>query len=126
LVSKIKNKIKMPQSFYGSVDVTTLIEKLKEKHSGFYKGKNGKVYANITVWENDQPDEYGNILAVKVNASKEKKDVEKGFYIANCKKSQNDAKPVSDKDVSGLNVDVSDIQPLGQTNAPTDDSGLPF
>jgi hypothetical protein len=114
----------MPQSFYGSLCLTDLIEKAKTKHSGFTKGKNGKIYASIGVWLNDSEDEYGNVMSIKVNPSKEKKEAEKGFYVGNCKQSKNDSKPISDRDASGLDVAL-DIAPAQNSDiSPKDD--LPF
>jgi len=118
----------MNQSFYGSIDVTKLLEELKAKHSGFYKGSNGKVYANCTIWLNEQPDKFGNVVSVKINPSKDKKDIEKAFYLGNLKKSDG-PKPIGDNDVQDVNLDEIDPLPHQQkenSNVSTEDDGLPF
>jgi len=118
----------MNQLFFGSISLTDLIEKAKSKHSAFSKAQNGKIYVNVNVWLNEQPDKYGNLMSVKVNPSKAMKDIEEGFYIGNLKKSDGPT-PVGDKDVSGLDTDF-DIptaeKPAVNAINPTDDTDLPF
>lgn len=99
----------MNQSFYGSINITKLLEELKSKHSGFYKGSDGKVYANVQVWLNETKDKYGNVMSIKINPSKENKDIQSPFYLGNCKKSDG-PKPVGDNDINDVNLD--DIDPL--------------
>jgi hypothetical protein len=118
----------MNQSFYGSIDITRLLKELKTKHSGFYKGNNGHIYANTQVWLNETPDKFGNVLSVKINPSKEKKDIEKAFYLGNCKKSDG-PKPMGDNDIPDVNLDEIDPLPHQQhpaTPTSTEDDGLPF
>lgn len=98
----------MGQLFYGSICLTDLIENAKKKHSAFTKGQNGKIYASVNVWLNDQVDKFGNIMSVQINPTKEMKDLEDRVYIGNLKQSDG-PKPVSDKDVSGIDVDISDV-----------------
>lgn len=89
----------MNQSFYGSVCLTDLIEKAKQKHSSFTKAQNGKIYCNITVWLNDEVDKYGNTMSIQANPSKEMKDKEERFYLGNCKKSEyKEPQQLTDKD----------------------------
>lgn len=59
------------------------VTKLKKEH--FFKGAKG-TYVDLTVWENDAPDEYGNTHAVKQSFSKEARDAgEKEPYVGNGK-----------------------------------------
>lgn len=91
----------MAKLFYGSICIDTIMEQGKAKHSAFQKGKNGKIYANISVWLNDEPDEYDNVMSLKLSASKEalEKDKEQGkIYIGNCKESDNTTTPINTKD----------------------------
>jgi hypothetical protein len=123
------------QLFYGSVCLTDLIELAKKKHSAFTKGNNGKIYASINVWLNDSVDKYGNIMSVQINPSKEMKDLEDRVYIGNLKQSEG-PKPVSDRDISGLDTDfdvpqrqsntqiATNSNPTGAMTEPLDD--LPF
>lgn len=39
--------------------------------SALFHGKNGAIYLDCVVFENDQPDQFGNDYAVKANQSKE-------------------------------------------------------
>lgn len=93
------------QLFFGSLCLTDLIELAKKKHSAFTKGNNGKIYVNVNVWLNSEVDKYGNIMSVQVNPSKEMKGIEDRIYIGNLKQSDG-PKPVSDRDVSGMDVDL--------------------
>jgi hypothetical protein len=91
------------QLYYGSICITDLMAKLNEKHSAFTKGKNGKIYCNISVWVNPTPDKYGNSMSLLLSSTKENKEKEGKQYIGNCKKSDYDGPaPVSDKDVQSV------------------------
>jgi hypothetical protein len=118
----------MNQSFYGSINITKLLEELKAKHSGFYKGSDGKVYANCTTWLNEQPDKYGNVVSIKINPSKDKKDIEKAFYLGNLKKSDG-PKPIGDNDFSDISLDHIDpvaTHPSISNDVSAESSDLPF
>lgn len=118
----------MNQLFYGSICLTDLIEKAKQKHSAFSKAQNGKIYVNVNIWLNETPDKYGNLMSVKVNPSKAMKDLEEGFYIGNLKKSDGPV-PVSDRDINGLDTEFDvPVYEKAAPNAvnPTDDTDLPF
>lgn len=115
----------MSQLFYGSINLSELVQRAKEKHSGFVKGNNGCIYANVSVWLNDQPDKYGNIMSIQVNPAKEKKEVDERFYIGNCKRSES-PKPVSDGDTSSLDLGGVDIPTAGPANSNPPSDDLPF
>lgn len=120
----------MADLFYGSICLTDLIEHAKLKHSAFTRGKDGKVYASVNVWLNDNFDKYGNIMSVQLNPTKEMKDIDKKFYIGNMKKSTGQ-KPIGDRDVSDLkdDFDVPTRQSEGtpaQNEANPKDDDLPF
>ena len=83
----------MSQLFTGSICLTDLGEQAKKQHSGIVKGKNGKLYANIKIWLNDELDRYGNDGSVQLNSSQEKRDEEGKIYIGNIKKLQKPAQP---------------------------------
>lgn len=110
----------MSTLYYGSLDVTKLLKELKSKHSGFVKGSNGNIYANIKIWRNDEPDRYGNLLSVMLSSKKEHIEREGKIYIGNCKESEYDGpKPVTDSDLdeinSQLNEDSFEGRPSGGT-----------
>jgi hypothetical protein len=97
----------MSQLINGSVCLTELIAKAKESHSAFTKASNGKIYANITIWVNDEPDIYGNIVSLQLNSTQEKRAAEGKVYIGNGKPSKKkDPEPVTAADVQGLDDDL--------------------
>lgn len=69
----------------GSICLSDMIQKAKEQHSSFYKGKNGKIYANVLIWHNDEPDKFGNDFSVQLNSKKEDRQSEGTTYIGNLK-----------------------------------------
>lgn len=74
----------MGKPMHGSICMTDLSEAFKKNHSAFNKSKkNGKLYANIAVWMNDEPDEYGNILSFQLNSKKDAPDDK--VYFGNAK-----------------------------------------
>lgn len=78
------------QSYYGSIDVTTLLKQANLPHPAFVRaGKENKAFAQITVWVNEEPDQYGNSVSIKLQS----KDAETGklegaIYLGNLKKSE--------------------------------------
>lgn len=97
----------MSQRFYGSINLSLLIEEAKKKHSAFTKHDNGNIYGNITVWFNDKEDKFGNIMSVQLSPTKERKDIDGNPYIANCKLATS-TRAVSDRDTSDLDVDFEE------------------
>lgn len=75
----------MAQLISASVSLTDMVEKAKLGHSAFTRGKNGKVYVALTLWNNDEPDQYGNHMSIQLNSQKEKKESEGKTYIGNGK-----------------------------------------
>jgi len=53
----------------------------KAGHPAFKKGNNGKTYAAVQVWFNDEPDKYGNDISASVYDGEAKK----ATYIGNGK-----------------------------------------
>jgi hypothetical protein len=76
----------------GSICLTDLGDAYKAKHSAFnVSEKNGKIYANIAVWMNDEPDQYGNVLSFQLQSKKDATDQK--TYFGNAKM-PDDATPV--------------------------------
>jgi hypothetical protein len=96
----------MSQLFTGSICLTDLIDMAKRQHSAYMKAKsNGKIYVNVKIWLNDEPDKFGNSIGLQLNSSKEKKDSEPTFYIGNAKKVEVAApQPLTNSDISGLDL----------------------
>lgn len=78
------------QSYYGSIDVTTLLKQANLPHSAFIRaGKEKKAFAQITVWVNEEPDQYGNSLSIKLQSKDaETAKLEGSIYLGNLKKSE--------------------------------------
>lgn len=68
-----------------SLSYTDIVEKAKSGHSAFSRAKNGKVYFNIAIWGNDEPDKFGNDVSIMLNSAKDKKEAEGKVYIGNGK-----------------------------------------
>lgn len=60
----------MGQLISFSIDLT----KFKEKAELTQKGKNGRIYANITISVNDVTDQYGNNVNAWISQSKEERE----------------------------------------------------
>ena len=115
----------MNQSFYGSICVTDILDSLRNKHSSFSKGKNGKIYMNVTVWLNEHKDEFGNIMSAQANPVKDSND--KKFYIGNFKKSESQSKPISDRDIpKDSDFDVPQREPVNANTFTDAKDDLPF
>ena len=71
----------------GSINLTKLIAQAKLGHSAFAKaGKNNDIFVNVTMWENDTPDTYGNTRSVCLNPKQDTNDEK--VYFANFKPSE--------------------------------------
>lgn len=85
----MKNDSKL---FSGSICISDLLEQLRKPHSAFTKSpKNDKIYANILIWENMNPDEDWKTISLQLNSTKEMKEQEGKIYIGN-------ASPMKSKD----------------------------
>jgi hypothetical protein len=61
----------MSQRYNASIDVTKLVNTLNLQggHSAFKVGKNGSMYASVTLWMNDEPDQFGNVISFQLNST---------------------------------------------------------
>lgn len=117
----------MSKLFSGYVCVSDLIDQAKKGHSAFTKSeKNGKVYANILIWENDEADKFSQTHAIQLNSTKEKKDAEGKIYIGNAKPIEQKPPTESDlpKDGWDSNVQTREQKSEAAVDEPKDD--LPF
>jgi hypothetical protein len=80
----------MSTLFYGSLNLTEILNAAHAKHSAFTRSeKNNHAYLAIDIWLNDTPDEYGNMLSIKLKSKdKETFNNEGDVYIGNAKKSK--------------------------------------
>lgn len=92
--------------FTGSICVTELLNQMKNLHSSFTKSQNnGKIYCNILLWENDEPDEYKNTHSIQLNSTKEKKETEPRIYIGNAKPiERKEPQPIKPSDLANMEV----------------------
>lgn len=116
----------MSQKFYGSICITDVFDLLNKKHSSFSKAENGKVYASVNVWLNDEKDKFGNVMAIQLNPKKDLREQDGQPYIGNLKESE--SKPLSGGDMNKFSI-PSDLPTTTKTVAsdisePIDD--LPF
>ena len=92
----------MSQLFNGSICLSDI-----PKDKITTSEKNGKKYLNITVWLNDDADQYGNIGSLQVSQSKAEREAgEKKQYIGNFKKPHGAAVPQSNGSESISNDDL--------------------
>jgi hypothetical protein len=87
----------MADRFFGSICLTTLIEKARNGHSAFSKADNGKVYFDYVEFVNDEPNEYGQHTALLLSSKKERFEQEGKVYIGNGTRSEK--KPVTNSDL---------------------------
>ncbi len=119
----------MSKLFSGYVCVNDLIDQAKKGHSAFTKSeKNGKVYANILIWENDEADKYGQTHAIQLNSTKEKKEAEGKIYIGNAKPVEAKSPSSSDLPSDGWdsNVGTKEAGPKSDIATTDAESDLPF
>ena len=70
----------MSKLYLGSIDLNKINKKdivTKDKDGNPFS--NGAKYLNVAIWINDEPDQYGNNLAIKSGAKDE------SYYIGNAK-----------------------------------------
>ena len=75
----------MAKMITGSLCLSEINDLAKAGNSAFSRAQNGKIYFNVLVWENDEPDKFGNNFSVQLNAKKDAPDTEKKKYIGNLK-----------------------------------------
>ena len=85
----------MGKMITGSLCLSEINELAKAGHSSFTRGKNGKIYFNVLVWENDEPDQYQNNFSVQLNAKQDAPETEKKKYIGNLKYTASNATPAA-------------------------------
>jgi len=75
--------------------------------TAFFKGKSG-TYCDLVLWENDQPDQYGNTHSVKQDMGKERRG-EKTPYVGNAKPFGNPVNVMSPENKPPVVEDDDDI-----------------
>jgi len=92
----------MAKFYYGSINLTKLIDEARKMHSGFMRaGEKKQVYANVTLWHNDTPDKFGNTMSLQVNPAKDDTKFEK-FYIGNLKEGESRTEQITASDLNDI------------------------
>jgi hypothetical protein len=76
----------MSKRSIGSIDLTSLGDAVRSGHSAVTTGNNGKKYANIVIWENAEPDQYGNTISIQLQAQKDSQEAK--VYVGRAKPPQ--------------------------------------
>lgn len=91
----------MSKSYWGSINVTELVNVFNQQHSAFAMvGQSKNVFVSVILWENDKPDRHGCTHALKIRAAKNSDD--KNIYIARLKPT---TVKVSESDAINLDAD---------------------
>jgi hypothetical protein len=78
----------MSERINASICLTDLGDKARANHSAITTGKNGKKYANITIWINDTKDQFDNDVSIQLNSKQESREAEGKVYVGNVKTSR--------------------------------------
>ena len=89
--------------FYGSINLTRILAEAKKNNKAFFRSEKGIIYCNINIYTNDEPDQFGNHLAIVAYPGKDNKDDK--FYLGNCKRSEPASKDLSADDLPDLEED---------------------
>ncbi|CAB4151454.1 hypothetical protein UFOVP597_18 [uncultured Caudovirales phage] len=60
--------------FIGSICLSDLNAKAKEGHPAFSKANNGKIYVNVNLWHNEEPDQYEKVAQLQLSKPKDSKE----------------------------------------------------
>lgn len=93
----------MSKRTIGSIDLTALGDAVRNNHSAITTANNGKKYANIVIWENDAPDQYGNTISIQLQAAKDSQEAK--VYVGRAKPPQ----PKPDAAAPGATNDADDL-----------------
>lgn len=62
----------MSQLINASIDVSLLLDMINKAHTAANRStKNGKVYVNLSIWINDEPDKFGDHASIQLNSAKD-------------------------------------------------------
>lgn len=89
----------------GSLNLSKILAKAKEKHTAFSKADNGDIWVNLLVWENDEKDKHGNDFSVQLNPKKDAAETERKQYMGNLKRvvaASGATTPIEAKDVATI------------------------
>ena len=89
----------MSKMYNGSLNLTKIGELVKSNHPAVTTDKNGNKYINLTIWLNDQQDQYGNIGSLSAYNKEDKQSVYFGNFkdLSNQQQTNNVASPSEPK-----------------------------
>jgi hypothetical protein len=100
--------------------ITAKIDVTKINKELLFKGQKG-TYLDLTIWQNDEPDKYGNDFSIEQRTGKDDKKIYLGngkFYVPKDKPANNEGVPVKGK------IDVTSMSDPALLEEKKDD--LPF
>lgn len=97
----------MSRLLTGSIDLSKLREILKAKHPAVYVSpKTGVQYLNISVWVNDEPNQYDQVASISVYDKETKQSV----YLSNLKEFQTPTgQGPADQNADASDYDMDDL-----------------
>lgn len=80
----------MAKMYVGSIDLNKIDKsKIVTTDKDGNPFQNGAKYLNVVIWQNDEPDQYGNSMSIQLSSSKEERESgAKATYIGNAKEYQ--------------------------------------
>ena len=70
-----------------SICYTDLAEAAKSGHTAFSRAKNGTVYFNVAIWDNDEVNKFGQDVSIALSPKKD--TASERIYIGNGNKKEN-------------------------------------
>ena len=104
----------MSERINAYICLTDLGTATRAKHSAISTAKNGKVYANITIWINEEKDKFDNDVSLQLNSKQDQRESEGKVYIGNGKTARFVIQPTLAP------------APYNVVNPPQDENDLPF
>jgi hypothetical protein len=100
----------MSNRINASICLTDLGDKARANHSAIRTGKNGKKYANITIWINDTKDQFCNDVSIQLNSKEDQREAEGKVYVGNGKTA--DVAPVANVVAPQIEPELSNDLPF--------------
>jgi hypothetical protein len=100
--------------------ITAKIDVTKINKELLFKGQKG-TYLDLTIWQNDEPDKYGNDFSIEQRTGKDDKKIYLGngkFYVPKDKPANNEGVPVKGKITTGAMSDINDLPGANDDSMP--------
>lgn len=98
--------------FYtGSINLSELMDNAKKGHSAFIRAESGKIYVNVKMWVNEEPNQYGKHASIQLNPKQDTQDL--SVYIANFKlQDKKEPEQVTAQEMQTITNDFEDDLPF--------------